>query len=363
MEQKPLRIISMPVDQGGCGQYRCRQPFEMIRRFTPHDTHIIDNQKDDGTAIAKALNVADVIVSRPGSEVGVAMLLEKPEYKEKPWVLDIDDNVELIDPYSSHYEEYGVNEVKHGDKWLWKDGETIDLAKNRKRMADHLWGLRAAQLVTVTTEKLAEYARQYNPNVKVLPNCINFERWWKLPLKPNKQLRIIWSGGVSHYRDWYTIKEPLNKLMRKHQFKLVMVGANFEGIVDDDNKHLVELHDWVPFKGHSYRMMCMNADLAIIPLADMEFNHFKSSVKFFEMSAMKIPSLVSNILPYSEDIKEGETALGYSNAKQFTEALLALLERPDVRKKIGNNAYKWVKKHRDAEKCAKLWVNAYNDII
>jgi len=363
MKSKPIKVISLPVDDGGCGNYRIRQPFEMIMRFTKSDVHIIDAKKDDMVDVVKAMDAADVISIRQGAERGMYELREKPEFKDKPWVMDIDDNVELIDPYSSHYKEYGVSEVKHKGKWLWQDGDTIDLALNRQRMKWHLWGLKNASLVTVTTDKLAEYVRQYNPNVRVLPNCINFERWWKLPLKPNKQLRVIWSGGISHYQDWFAIKKPLNDMMRKHQFKLIMVGADFKGIVDKDNEHLVELEDWMPFKGHSYRMMCMNADIAVIPLADMEFNTFKSSIKWYEMSAMGIPTLVSNILPYSKDITDGETALCYRTGKEFADALLALLEDPALRKNIGNNANKWVKKHMDAKKNVNKWVNAYKSIL
>lgn len=357
------KYISLPVDSGGCGSYRIRQPFDMLKRFTDDDTHIIDQKKDDMGAITKAVLQADAIVSRPGSEKGAQMLLANKDFKDKKWILDIDDNVELIDPYSTHYKEYGIKEVKHDGEWLWKDGEgNFDLKANKMRMDNHIRGMQTASLITVTTEKLKEYALQYNKNVAVLPNAINFEMWWPLPLKKNKQLRVIWSGGVSHYRDWRSIKEPLNKLMKKYQFKLIMVGSAFPGIIDEENKHLLETHGWVPFVGHSYRMMCMAGDIAIIPLEDMEFNKFKSSIKWHEMSAMKVPSLVSNILPYSEDIEHGKTALGYRTPKEFTEGLTALLEGSIMRKKIGDNAYKWTKKHRNAKKIAKLYSKIYGNL-
>ena len=33
----------------------------------------------------------------------------------------MDDDLFDIDPYSD-YQIFGTKEVKHGDKWLWKDG-------------------------------------------------------------------------------------------------------------------------------------------------------------------------------------------------------------------------------------------------
>lgn len=353
----------MPTDSGGCGWYRIRQPFEMINRFTSSETHIIDKDQDNMLEVVKAMQMAHILVTRPGGEMGIDHILQMPEYIGKAWALDIDDNVDLISPYSNHYEEYGTEEVKHGDKWLWKDGEAnFDVERNKKRMEEHKWGLKNASLVTVTTEKLAQYARYYNDNVAILPNCINFENWWKLNLQPNKQLRVGWSGGSSHYEDLFSIKEPLNKLMREYQFKFVYFGHGFPGIIDKDNRHLLESHSWVPFEGHSFRSMCMAIDIAIIPLKDTEFNHYKSSIKWYEMSAMGVPSVVANILPYSEDINK-DTAVGYNTQKEFYDGLKMLLVNPQARKKIGLNAQKWVKQNRDAKKWANRWIEAYKTVI
>lgn len=367
-----IRIISLPVDDGGCGNYRIRQPFEMIKRFTDSDAYIINHTKDDMNAVMDALAIADTIVYRQGADMAIPQLKKAmddyykqtgAEPKKQKWVLDIDDNIELISPYSEHYHEYGTEEVfdKNINKWLWQDGENrFSLSANRQRVASFIQGMRDADMVTVSTNKLADYARQYNPNVKVLPNCINLERWWELPFKMNTQLRVGWSGGISHYEDWYSIKEPLNDLMRQYKFKLVMAGSDFKGVIDDDNKHLVEVHDWVPFKGHSYRMMCMNLDFAIIPLANLPFNHFKSSVKWYEMSAISIPSVVSNVLPYSEDVLHDKTGLLYKTQKEFKESVIQMITRPGIRNKMGREARKWIEQYHGAKENVNKWIEAYS---
>lgn len=368
-----IRIISLPVDDGGCGQYRIRQPFEMIKKFTDAEAHVIDSNNDNMLSIADAMAVADVIVYRQGGEIGIpAMKATLNDYYQTKgikkewnprWVLDIDDNVEMVSPYSQHYDEYGVEEFydNNSKKWLWKDGENdFDIKRNRNRLSSLIQAMRSADLVTVTTNKLAEYARQYNNNIAILPNCINLDRWWKLDLKPNPQLRVGWTGGISHYEDWHSIKEPLNKLLREYQFKLIMGGSGFAGIVDDDNKHLVEVHDWVPFKGHSYRTMCLALDFAIIPLANLPFNHYKSSIKWYEMSAMGIPSVVSNILPYSEEVRHMKTGVLYRTQAEFYQSVREMIVRANVRHQLGHEARKWVEENRSARDCAHLWVEAYS---
>lgn len=355
----------MPCDQGGCGWYRIRQPFQKIRDNSDHEVHVVDPKTDPPLAVYEALKISDIIIIRQGGEKGMRQLKEKyPDIKGK-WVMDIDDNIEMISPYSEHYSEYGTEEFydKNSKIKIWEDKKTINLAKNRLRVASLLKGMGEVDLVTVTTPKLAEYAEQYAKKVAIIPNSVDLKRWWKPNFKKNKQLRVGWSGGVSHYEDFYDIKEPLNELMEEYDFKLVMCGAHFEGIIDKKNRKNVEVQDWMPFKGHSYRMMMMNLDVALVPLADLPFNHYKSSIKWYEMSAMGVPSVVSNILPYSDDIEDGKTALGYNSPKQFKKALKTLLTKPNLRKKIGFNARKWVEKNRDADKCASISIEAYKSIL
>jgi glycosyltransferase involved in cell wall biosynthesis len=337
----------------------------MIKELTKNELHVIDAKADQENQVLEAMKIADVVILRQGAERGMRVIKKKfPEVKTK-WVLDIDDNIEMISPYSEHYSEYGTEEFydKNSKMMIWEDGKNFDIAHNRLRVESLLKGLGEVDLVTVTTKKLADYASKYSNNVAVLPNCIDLKRWWKQDLKPNKQLRVGWSGGVSHYEDWWAIKRPLNRLMKEFEFKLVMVGAHFSGLIDKENRHLVEVEDWLPFKGHSYRMMCMDLDVAIIPLADLPFNNYKSSVKWYEMSAMGVPSVVSKITPYKEDFEEGKTALGYNSPKEFEHALRKLLTKPQTRKKIGFNARKWVERNRDARKCAKMWTDAYKSIL
>jgi deoxyribodipyrimidine photolyase len=109
-------------------------------------------------------------------------------------------------------------------------------------------------------------------------------------------------------------------------------------------------------------LKAMNLDLAIIPLADLPFNHYKSSVKWYEMSAMGVPSVVSMVEPYSKEVVDGDNVFGYSDATSFEKSLSLALHSVVLRKKIAKNAYNWVFKHRNAKTNAKLWADAYESL-
>ena len=368
MNTDSLQILAFPTDYGGCGQYRIRQPFEMITKYTNHEAHVVDETKlkDESylRGIVYAIESSDLIVARPmGSKNDIpamVMIRQNPEFATKKIVMDLDDNPEMVSPYSAHYMDFGVEEIydRNLGKWLWKDGEEgFDLEKNRSKLKNMIGDFKRADMITVTTEKLAEYARQYNKNVAVLPNCINPYKWWQLPLKPNKKLRIALQGGYSHYEDWEMIREPLNQMLRDNDVTLLMVGYDFSGIIDKDVRHKVEAHDWVHFEAHSYRMMCLNIDIAIIPLDDTPFNHYKSSIKLCEFSAMGVPSIVSNVSPYKEEA--GRIPACYFTKETFKQHLETLIEDEKLRRNIGNQAREAVLELYDAKKNAKLWTEAY----
>lgn len=370
---KPLKIISLEVDKGGCGQYRVRQPLQMISNFTDSETHVLDKYKDSEMTMLEVLAVADIILVRPGAEVLIPKYKEiikdyckgrKIPYKFK-WVYDIDDNVEIISPYNYHYEAFGVEEYydKNAKKWLWRDGvDNFDLQKNRKQFASYQWGMKNADMITVTTQKLKDYALKYNKVVEILPNRIDLSQWWKLPFKKNRKLRIGWSGGLSHYEDWHSIKEPINKLMRKYNFTLVLFGQAFPGLINDDVKDQLESHPWVHFKAHSYRAMCMNLDIAVIPLADGPFNENKSVIKYLEFSAMGIPCVIKDMLPYSEVINE-KNSMPYKSAKDFEEQLEKLILNEKLRESISREAYETLEKGFSAKEGAEPRVEAYRKIL
>lgn len=358
----PLRILALPVDDGGCGNYRVRQPLKMIQKHTENDTVIADH---DTNGLVRAGRLSDVCVIRQGGEQGIFEMSQHDDFKHLKYIIDIDDNVELISPYSRHYKEYGTQEYfsEKNNKWLWKDGvDGFNSEKNQKRLASFLNGLKSADLITVTTPILAEYARKYNKNVAVLPNYVDLKHWWPLKTVKDRPLRVGWSGGVSHYEDWKSIQKPLNDLMREYQFTLVMTGASFGGLFDEDNKKLVETHPWVDFAAHSYHMMALDLDIAVIPLADNEFNRHKSPIKLYEMCAMGVSSVCSDVEPYSSEIEDGINALPYKDARSFYSALESLIVSENMRVQLGSTGYEWVKS-KDANTHADEWVNAYRSIM
>jgi glycosyltransferase involved in cell wall biosynthesis len=351
-----LKVLSWPVDRGACGYYRVRKPLEALKKYCGAETYVLDMQEDDMQQVVKILPEIDVLYMRPGAEMAMERVREIAKLvpiKAKS-VLDIDDNTDVISPYSAFYKEYGLKEFSSNGVDIWKDGvKGFSIEANLRRVTSLHYGMKQADMVTVSTPLLAEHAAQYNPNVYVNDNTIDFNHWWRLNNRINKPLRVVYQGSPSHYEDWFAIKEPLNRLMDEFDFELVMLGGMYKGIFDGKHLDRVRTLPWVHFEAHSYRMMSLQADIGIIPLADLPFNYYKSSIKWYENAAMGVPSVVSNILPYAASIEDGKTALAYKNQTEFYTQMKKLLENKGLRANIANSAYQWVKTNKSQEDEAK----------
>jgi hypothetical protein len=89
-------------------------------------------------------------------------------------------------------------------------------------------------------------------------------------------------------------------------------------------------------------------DIGIAPLVDSEFTRSKSHIKWMEYSMYKIPTIASQVYPYFmnsfgiDTIKHEETGLLVKPSEWF-DALEDLILHKDKRKKLGENAFNYIK--------------------
>lgn len=281
------------------------------------------------------------------------------EKLNKPIVLDLDDSFEDLSPMSDSYGTQGIQEVKLKDgTYLWKDGEKgFSLKDNLERLEAYKDLVKLATAVIVTTLELKNYVSQYNKNVVVIPNAINFDIFPVLPLKKDRTTTITWAGGSSHYADLAEIKPHLVEVMKDNpSVYYYHVGQSFPGILKGLPESRVKESGWVTADGHGYRLAALNADIGIAPLQDRQFNKYKSSIKFYEYSAVKIVTLAKNIPPYADDIIDGKTGMLYDTPEEFKEKLQYLIDNPLERIRMAEEAYQYVKNNRDIKEITKDWV-------
>jgi len=354
-----MRILSLaPSRMDGCTWYRLHNFAREARRQGTATVEFIDPTFSVEQLI-EVIKRADVLYCRMNETLPIIFEEFGLENIPKPIVLDLDDAIDDINPLSDSYQTQGTQEVKLADgTWLWKDGEKgFDLQENIKRIEAYKKLARLATAVIVTTFELKNYVSQFNKNVVVIPNAIDFSLFPVLPLKKDKTVTITWAGGSSHYADLADIKPHLIDIMEQNPHVYYYhVGQSFPGIIKGMPERRIKTSGWVTADGHGYRLACLNADIGIAPLVDSQFNRYKSSVKFYEYSALKMVTLAKNMPPYSDDIIDGKTGMLYETPEEFKKKLQYLIDNPLERVKMAEEAYNYVKENRDIVAITKDWV-------
>lgn len=377
MKKRPLRVLFLPVDDGGCGWYRIRTWHEHFQLRDDVESYLMNGKEDKQLEL---INRSDIIVARLGA-TGYVKELKTNIDPKKPVVFDHDDNTFEVLPTSEHYREFGTQDVyvQYEDgstKPVWISGETEGFNAYR-----NLWGqmglifmLGSADLITSPVSNLTQYFMKFardDAKGGVVPNSIDLSMYPQGEFRPKDkkkgEIRIGWQGGVSHMGDWQEISEALANVMGNYpEVTLHIMGSYYKNQFKkfDDR---ITYYPWTPWKGYTYRLKTMGLDGAIIPLENQPFNEYKSEVKFTEFSQIGVPILVKDMLPYSAVAVGGKNAWTYKTPKDFEEYFTKMIE--DI-KSGGKKArefvkvnQKWIKEERNIEKNAGKVVELYKSIL
>lgn len=235
-----------------------------------------------------------------------------------------------------------------------------------------------ADLITTTTEVLAEEYRKLNKNVVVLPNCVDpflFEE----PLRNETdvvRIGITGSIGMSydldilapiikHYEKDKRVKIVFFSLPANRESNPIMVRAyeheyNFLDSVD------VEWHPLVDADVYYDKINSLKLDIMIIPRADNYFNRAKSNLKFLEASMFEIPVIASGFedgkSPYQVNPEDSKHMVIINDNTQWVPEIEKLIADKELRREMGRKAKEYVMENYDIDKKGYLWEEAYESI-
>ncbi|GAB4282514.1 MAG: hypothetical protein Fur0025_11770 [Oscillatoriaceae cyanobacterium] len=219
---------------------------------------------------------------------------------------------------------------------------------------------RGCHCVQTSTEPLAAYLRQHNPNVAVFPNQLAYLPRFvgangHSPLQPSSRFVVglqpkkddevitIFFGALNRENDWQPIMASLNNILSQHQGRVrcqVIHDKRFFDALEIPEK---EFTAFCPYE--RYLEILAGCDIALLPLGENRVNSMKSDLKFLECAGHGAAVLASPTV-YEESIIAGETGLIYHNSTEFETLLNQLITDGEMRQRLATNAYKWVAQNR-----------------
>lgn len=303
----------------------------------------------------KGMENADIVVShRPNDDqhYKIAQMLKK---MGKKIVYENDDTYKHFEGLEKHLEK----RLEYVDKWT---DEFIKIA----------------DMVTCTTEFLAKEYRELNPNVVVLPNCVDPLDWPNEPQRnTNGKCRIGILGSVATNQDFEPIKELLPKLCQRDDVEVVLfslppkTNAKVARLYKDEYEYWDNLKvEWQPLVeigDYTETLDNLKLDLVLVPRHDDYFNRCKSNLKFLEASMLEIPVIAQGFSdgnsPYEVDPEDAKHMVIIKDNAKWEEETIKLIENPELRREMGKKAKDYVLEKYSIDNNIHKWEQAYQSLL
>lgn len=264
-------------------------------------------------------------------------------------VVDTDDDLFAIPPTHPEYSVY------------------------RGRLERYIKLLELADVITASTSPVLDGIRKHtetNAEMTIIPNYID-ERIWRLkqprPERIGDTIRILYSGTLTHTQDLLLLQEALidakNEIKKTlgKELELVVFGGS---PVPIEGMHVVEVPDHCKsYPAFARWIQEMHGDdgfqLAVAPLDTKNpLNFAKSNLKYLEYSAMGIPAIYSDMLPYRDAVLKNITGLLVENSTtNWRDAIIWMASHPEEAFNMGVAAFEDVRNNHLLQRNFDAWAN------
>lgn len=240
-----------------------------------------------------------------------------------------------------------VKDVSAGNRWL-------SFMKNSDKIRKVL---PLCTHVSAGNQYLAEFARQYNNNVTVIPSTIDTEKY--VPLEnDSKRVTIGWVGSHTTVKHFELVINVYRDLKTKYgesiAFK-VIGDPNYRneelGIIGEkwSNEREVELFNSI--------------DIGVMPLDEDAWTKGKCGMKGLLYMSVGKPAVMSAVGMNTEIIEHGVNGFIPVGEKEWFDVLCLLIEDPDLRNVIGERGRQTVEDKYSFDAFKDVYLELYRKLM
>ncbi len=201
---------------------------------------------------------------------------------------------------------------------------------------------RLAAHVMVGNPYLADYARQVNQNVTIIPTTIDTAKYKGLTNKDSRDKILIgWTGSHSTVQHLDTLRGALQKLAKLEPVRLRVIGTSSYQLEGVD----VEVRKW---RSETEVEDLEDIDIGIMPLPDDSWSKGKCGAKALQFMGMSIPTVCSPVGVNTDIIQDGQNGLIANSEDEWIEKLSLLIRSKSLREQLGNAGRKTVEQRYSA---------------
>jgi hypothetical protein len=356
-----MRVYNVSSGSFGCYIVRCLLPLQANGWDGDHTSIHPFNKTPENKAIAA--KASDIVVFHRPEDPRKLELARHLKSLGKKIVMDNDDT----------YKDIGAVKL---NTYFNKERMERGLGSVNKIVDQFIL---EADLITTSTEYLADEYRKLNLNVVVLPNCVD-PFYFEEPLRNETDVvRIGITGSIGMSYDLDVLAPIIKHYEHDKRVKIVFFSLpanrasnpilnrayeneyNFLDSVD------VEWHPLVDADVYYDKINSLKLDIMIIPRADNYFNRCKSNLKFLESSMFEIPVIAQGFTdgksPYQVNPEDSKHMKIVIDNNDWIPTIEAMINDKEGRREQGRKAKEYVLENYDINKKAHLWEEAYAKLL
>lgn len=198
---------------------------------------------------------------------------------------------------------------------------------------------------------LQEEAKKFNNNVYLMPTSIDTKKFSIKKHNEKEGVSIGWVGSPSTLKYLNLVKNPLEKLGKRHDIKFIIVGANnAEDQVPKIRNVNMKIKNW---SLETEWKEIKSFDIGLMPLFDGDWERGKCAFKAIQYMVLGIPAVCSSIGEANYLINNKKDGFLCNDESEWVDSLEKLITDHELRNKIGFNGRKKVEEKYDTPKIAK----------
>jgi glycosyltransferase involved in cell wall biosynthesis len=334
-------------------RYRAFNVIQALRLEGVEVAHLDDRRIPD--RLAHALEFDLIVLVRRQMTPEISLLLDHAGRMAIPVAYDLDDY--LFDPEAIPCFKNINMTMDDYEKFIasWRDV------------------LVRCKYYTTTNRFLLERAAALGVRSYVIRNGLNssqielsrmaLEEASRTARRPGLRLGYC-SGSRTHQNDFRMIAGVLARLLEEFPDIELVVSGDFDfGEFPEfarfgDRVESRPFVDWRRIPSELARF-----EINLIPLEIHALSEGRSNLKYFEAGVLRIPSVASPTQAYSATICHGINGLLASTPEEWYDALRSLITDPDLRRRLGDQAYEDVLSHYTPAVIAREALSVYRDIL
>ncbi|MFN8542844.1 MAG: glycosyltransferase [Candidatus Binatia bacterium] len=222
--------------------------------------------------------------------------------------------------------------------------------------------LAMASHVVTSTPFLADFARQHNPHVTVIPTPVDTERYRPDPAREPDALPVIgWMGTSGNLHFLQDLVPALERLATRHRFVFRVVCNDVPALLRP-RLHGARSEFRVWRLADEIREL-QQFDVGLMPLHDDTWTRGKAGFKLVTYLACGVASVASPV-GFNPRVLGPAGACGFyaSTSAQWEAALEALLADAGARRALGARARVRAQAHFDVRDHARRWLDVLHEV-